>query len=734
LAAKEATLLLNWAQKLEEGAGAADPATLRLLIEAAKAADKPALEKEALRKLIATDRGDLVAQVQYLDFLASGTQTVEERTRIYSNAAEQSSLDPQVRSEMAMRLSQLAQERGDRAGEKEYLERALVLNSVNVQALRTQVQLADANPRDVAARLSALVALVSANAYEPGAWAEIGHICREANLHDRAADSLGVALEEMQIAGARGDGQLYLDYAMELAIAGRRREAAAILSSLSNLADAPTPVLFAAQLLADVAPAGSTTAPGPVSERVQKAIETMAHDAESGKAPPTAWADAAGVALTVLNTGETATSSAQAAGWIDAYAKTVAADDPTLARLRGWQLYRAGKFDEARAALEKIAASDPLASIGLARLLIAQKKNDEAARQLQDVWASHPTGLLALQVAETARLGNLKLQDTYLTRQLGELVAKIPEQAYRAHRQPRELQLVNVEIDRATVTPGEPLIATVRIMNTAGRPLPVSAARTQTAGVVQTILGLTADVRVPEARSIGFYAMEDAGRVYRLEPRASIEMKFRLDQGLLATILASDPVRPATITIRGYTAPLVRADRSVTPGLGGQRLDMDDVPRLNFPMKNADEATKFLDELEKITSATSERSMAQILAAESVVEKMPQIAGLEMFSTRLVKDLATLAASQDGLVRAAVALGAPARNESLEKAIAPLASDPDPLVRACWARHAATGAKGGAVALGEQLRQVASGEKDEAVKEYMELLVTALVATTTQPQ
>jgi tetratricopeptide (TPR) repeat protein len=734
LAAKEAALLLGWAQKLEEGAGAVDTATLRLLIEAARAAEKPAVEREALRKLIATDKGDLVAQVQYLDFLASHAQTVEDRTRIYANASEQGSLDPQVRSEMAMRLAQLAPERGDEAAERQYLQRALTLNDVNVSALRAQVRLSSGNPRAVPERLGALVALVTANPYEPEAWVEIGRICQEANLHDRAADALTVALEQMQRTGGSGGGELYLDWGMELAMAGRRKEAAAILAGLSTLPDAPLPVLLAAQLLSDVAPAGSTTAPAPVSERIEKAIGTMATDAEGGKAPPTAWADAAGVALTILTSGQNATTSAQAAGWIDAYAKTVPADDPTLQRLRGWQQYRAGQLDEARATLEKVADADPMAAIGLARVLIAQKKTPEATQQLQEVWSSHPSGLLGLQVAEAVRTGNFKLQETQWSRQLEGVAARIPQASYQAHRQPREVQLVNVTVDKVSTPPGEAMTASLRIMNTSGRALPVSAARTRTGGTVQTLAGLTADVRTPTEKALGLYALEDFGRVYRLEPRGTLEGKFRIDQGALAGTIADSPLQSTKAVLRVYTSPLVGADRSVVAGLGGQRIDVGDVTRAGFTLRSPEEFETFVTQVAGVKKSDSERGLAQIVAAGKVLDQLevgvtysPVLGKPEAARQKLGEALVPLARSGDALVRGTVALGAPGENAAVEKALEVLATDPEPLVRALWARHAATVAKGaagtGRATAGDRLRQASAVEKDEGVREYMELLV-----------
>ena len=127
-------------------------------------------------------------------------------------------------------------------------------------------------------------------------------------------------------------------------------------------------------------------------------LEKLKADVKADPQSPSVLADAIWVEYSAMPQ-----PAAEAGTWLATLRGLVDSDDPVLVRLEGWRLFREGKLDEARDILEKAAPSDPLAQLGLARVLIAQNKKPEAAHQLEDLWWTHPTGVLALQVAQTAR-------------------------------------------------------------------------------------------------------------------------------------------------------------------------------------------------------------------------------------------------------------------------------------------------------------------------------------------
>jgi tetratricopeptide (TPR) repeat protein len=695
-AARQAVVLLQFAAGLDSGS----VPTLKLLAGAARAAGAAAVEKDALRRVIALDKGDLVAQVQYLDLVASTSQTLEERARVYQSALDQAALDPQIRSEMAVRLARVAEERGDTEGQQRLLGQAVALNGVNVAALRGLVRLAAANPRGVRELLAALSASLNADPYQPDAWVALARLCGNANLHDRAADALTTALEQLQIQGTPPAGDLYLDLGVELALAGRRVEAFQITSALAKLPDAPLTALLVAEVLAagDV-PGSNVPTSRPAKEALAEQIERQLRAfvalppatapasapadgaAAAAVPPPTAFADAAGVAFTLLPA-----VPPEAADWTNTYARLVSPDDAILTRLRGWQAYRAGKQGEASAALAKV-ADDPLAQVGLARIAIDRNNKDAAAKLLQDVWNSHPTGLLALQVVDTARRGEITLQDTRWTQELREAV-KLPAAAYAAHRQPRELALLSAAVPRSTAPAGEPVTLSLRFSNPSDRPVP-----TGVNGAVVTMVGLSAVIQTPAAPTdsrpaplpIGIYALEDVQRTFRIEPHAAVDAAVRLDQGRLADYAERHPDRPLTVTVTAATAPVVIGAKDLAPGLGGQPIAVGDLQLLPRAPGGAEGLARAL---KAVPDAGADGQVARITAAiamvagndkgNGVTDTPPPPAG----QAALIAAVIELANSKDVLVRAAIARSAGlSGGDAFAAARDRLSRDADPLVR-----------------------------------------------------
>jgi tetratricopeptide (TPR) repeat protein len=760
--AQEATAMLQEALKLEPN----NVHTLRLLLEAERNSRTPeseAAQKETLRKIIRLDPGDMVAQVAYLDLLASANQMVEEQARVYQAALDSTKLDPQIRSEMAMRLARASLERGDTEQAKAFCTQALSLNDVNVEALRELARLGD---RSGPGRLKNLIALVNANPYEPNAWVEISNVLGASGVHDRAAECLVVAIEQQAMSGVQTPGDLYLQLALEYAAAGRTGEASMVLSGLSRLEDAPLSVLMAAELLSHeyaapargaqpatqvmtpamrraqadklVAPPEKKEEPAAASEpatqpaeplparivsRLSKAIE--AQPKEAGPLAEGVW-----VELSALPE-----VTPEAAAWLKTYAGMVPADDAALARLKGWQLLREKKLAEAEAALSKISAEDPLAQLGLARALIEQNKIPEATKQLQDLWNSHPTGLLAFQVAQTARMAHIAMAPTLTAQQMIDAFRELPRRTMTAHRDPKDRELVMVSLPQRVYRLGEPVMVTVRLTNTGDSAVPVGAD-----GVIKTTVGLFGGTRGMNAQSLGMFAVENLQRVYRLEPRGTIEAAVRADSGSLGDLLSLQPTQTLTV---GLTAVLVPrgSGRGALTGLGGQTVSVGDFERTGVPLK-MDVLQKLVQGVESLPldqrMLRAELLSALYLAIPKEPEAMPRNAqeasereGVSAFRGAVVHVLEECVKSPSPLMRAWMLQNIPPGgvNEAIQGAIDAMASDSDRLVRMEWGiRQAVTARMAMKDPAARQralsgLEKARDAEKDAGVKSWFTMLL-----------
>lgn len=725
-AAVQATVLLQAAVTLD----ASDVRTWRLLAETARVAGKADVQKEALRKVIAADAGDLVSQVRYIDLLAAASQTMEERAAVYQKVLAEASLDRQIRSEVAVRLGRLAEGRGDLAQARNYLGQAVQLNDVNVGALRDLVRLAaqDTSPDAAGRHLRTLVTLLTTNPYQADAWLQLARLCEAVGVHDRAGEFLETGGEKLATDGGSITGDFRLELALENGISGQPVQGFRLAEGLAELPDAPLGALLVAELLAQnlaatgtaLPPAATqgatpsaTAATQPAFQRgaeIRKRLTEMAKQTDN----PAALADAAGADLTVL-----ATPGPDTAAWIDAYAKLVAPEDVTLARLRGWMLFRQGKLDEARATLEKIAESDPLARVGVARILISQNKAAQGGKILQELWAGNPTGLLALQVALTAQKAKLTLADSAAAAAMRTAIAKLTPALM--HFQPLDLQLVKASFRKDTgagtvsTGVGEPVLLQIRVTNISGRALPVGPE-----GMVKSTVGLAAATRTSSTTNptlVGLYAIEDLQRVYRLDPQQMMESTVRVDQGKLEDMFQQNPEGTFDVNLTVVTAPRVLGSTQYSVGVGGQVVFPGDFRHVGLPLLSKAEWDRLTQD---VATANGDKQLVRIEVAAAVLAGSAD----DALKGKLATALTALAAAPDARVRAALVRALPTEGISaeLEKAVGALASDPDPLVRLLWATRAGRIALGGGArgveAVGT-LEKQAGLEKDEGVRQWI---------------
>ena len=526
----------------------------------------------------------------------------------------------------------------------------------------------------------------------------------EPGLLDRAADYLNTALEQYQLAGQQPPATLYLELALDLATAGRRAESAPILIALAKLPDAPLSALVAARVLANeyTPPRPPTTAPATqaatqaatqvAAESDQLSAKIQAQLADSIKADPDsvdALTDAIWVTLTAIPG-----SSPDTAAWLKTLQEKVEADDPALARLRGWQALRDGRLEEAERILAAAAPADPLAQLGLARVYIAQNKSAEAARQLQDLWWTHPTGIFALQVAQTARgARGIALTDTLSSKELLAVLQQLSGKALTAHREPRDLQLVTASFPERDFGLHDPIMLKVRINNSTGRAVPVGPD-----ALIKTTVGLAAKSYGIDGKNMGVYAIEDLQRVYRLEARSSLEAMVRVDQGAVAELLNANPRQVFTVGVEVLTAPrgsMVDA----APGLGGQDIPVGDFQRTGQPLSTADDIQKLSANVGAATGKAQALDAqllcyaADLLSDETARQSSQTDEPAEEAKARITlrgtvtKALMPLLQSRSPLMRAWVVLNLPVHGlDDLGDAVEAMSTDTDPVVRLAWAR------------------------------------------------
>ncbi len=166
-----------------------------------------------------------------------------------------------------------------------------------------------------------------------------------------------------------------------------------------------------------------------------------------------------------------------AAPLLDALAGVLPDNDPLLSQLRGLSDLVAGQsatppdaaqLDRARGELLAVAATDPLAAIGLVQLLpratpAEQQSADRAARKLlQD----HAAGLVGAFVAEAVVNPRVQLvPNAQAVMPLQQALGSFPRDLLGAATQPQRLYTVHAEPVDVGRTVGEPLVARITLFN-----------------------------------------------------------------------------------------------------------------------------------------------------------------------------------------------------------------------------------------------------------------------------
>jgi len=701
-AASQAANLLQAANRLDP----TNVETLMLLAEAAKASQQSDLTRDAYRQVLRLDAGHLVAQVGFLDTVAAASQAMEQRLATFQNAAQNERLDPQVRSEMFMRVAALRSERGENAEARAAIADALKLNDLNLPALRESARLAATERRPASERLTALVALLKANPYETEAWLAGGRILAAANLHDAATDFFVAALEQVRIQTGALPPTLMFEMALEMAAADRLREAVPILDSLGAIDDAPAGVNLARAMLregpvhAGKAPATATAPASATAPSTAPAAETQPADlvrkqlAAMLKANPDDASTIAAVLYTKL--AHLPDLAADTADGVEAYAARKDADSEVAARLRGWLALRQGDLAGAKARLAPLAARDVQSALGLAQVALAEKDTAGLRKILEELHADHPTGLTALHVNALARAGGIKLPETSLSKELTTIVKMLPQTYYAAHRQPRDLQLISIAPQKRRVDFGEPLILEIRATNGWDSPLPVGPN-----APFKTQLALAGVLRGSGGQPLGAFGIDARHRVYRIERRQSFSYTVRIDQGLLADLLWSNPLRTMPLSISAIVDPQIVATRDgrafqVQPGVGGQTLIAGDVERTGAPLRDLLGFVRDFQALERQPRATqlTKTAVALVLCASLPPDggKAPNAREIANARNDLIVALINRIKSDDPVLVAFALRMAPVINlpSDIEEALNAQATSTDPavLMMLAWRRQA----------------------------------------------
>jgi tetratricopeptide (TPR) repeat protein len=456
-------------------------------------------EIQALRLAIIADPNDEFSWNRELDLQMVPMQTAIEKMDYVRGIIGTVTIPADVRAHAGCILARLLLDRGEQDSATTVLAEALrnCPSSVECLTLRYQMLAPDAPNFE---RCERLMDLLKANPLQLRYSSLLADLIADQGLVQESIPFYKLAVNTAHAEGDPGKHSM-LNWAAELYLGDESADAMAMNTALlridptyasahflqlvivraTNNKDAYTKTLQEATnalsnrvILAinAAAPAGTpkaTTRPMTDDSPLQLPdLSPTVDQIKKGVAPQIKQQFIEAVADLALLEGYFAEKPDDAAKMIDALAGVLPENSPLLARLRGWNDLLNKKPEDARAKFSTVAADDPLAELGLVKLMLDNPAENATAesigrRLLQD----HPSGLIGALLFQQLQSARVKLIPTTQADALREAVTQFPASLLTVAEKPQEFYALHVEPaqDHVGSYIGDPLLAVVSIRN-----------------------------------------------------------------------------------------------------------------------------------------------------------------------------------------------------------------------------------------------------------------------------
>ena len=565
-----------------------DEEILRLLMEAELQCGRPQRLEALTRELVKIDPADTVAQLSLITGRVLNLQSTDDRLAALDGllGPKGDSLDPAVRSRLALDAALLLRERGDAEGFSSRLREAMRLDSTNRDAATLLVALVNSGDSPPASRLEALIVLVNADPIDQEAHESIASELAQAGALKEAlrfldnADALAQAFSGDRSAAVAANRMvtqwraLGPARALELInqqVVVKRREAQNLIDSIKAKGEDPAAIpapemfrvppqvervwLLAAQDAGDVA----------LRDLALREIDRTLDRAASNLADPERRAllgeesaraelesvQADGVWMRLL-IGEQIPRAEQILTELRANPRF---GGPGLRRLEAWLGLRKATPENRPAfeeELETLAPADPLADLGMAVALELKGDKPGAAKRFARC-SLQLSGTIEGAFAERRHLaltGTLPPAPPQAA-ELAAMAGGIPRWIDEIARDPRRFMQLTATLSAESLRPTDRLGIKIRIRNTSPMTLSVGTEKTIN---TRFLLSPQTEIGSHPFRS-GVADFANLERRLRLKPREELTATLWPDSGYGAwytELYAGELIRQRWRVIQGF--------------------------------------------------------------------------------------------------------------------------------------------------------------------------------------
>lgn len=584
---KMAGAMLQGAVKLNPD----EPRFARLWADAMLQARDPEAALKALNAYVRNEPDDKPALIQLVDLHANAYETIDKRLDYLRDWVDDARLAEEVRSHIAVLAYLVYTERSQNPQAKKMLDQALKLNPLNMEALREKFNQVSVNGTPYE-RISTLLAILKSNPNQIQYVSLLAQELSNVGLSQPSLQfySIGFGLANRQGLGIPRD--FAQGYAVELMVnnppqyAGVKQLVDSLVTGnpadygtlmvrllLERATDQKDAAVKSIQQLRNILSNGvqshrlmmgdktATTRPvdtatpvewGSFEADVKQLKEMKGDDAEKSRAgyistlTEIAWLE--------IYFRE---SPGDAKPVIDALRQLVPENDASLARLEGWVFLIRGDKEQAQVKLSAVKDRDPLAELGLVRLM-ATDASKAAGEQLL---ARHPVGLLAVLLLDGLRDRKVTLiPNPQVIGPIVETLNKFPSNWLAILDQPQNFYVLKAEPLKLSHAFGEPMLVRVSMQNISEFPITLGAE-----GVVHQDLWFDAEFRGVLQQNIPGAAYDRMGHEVVIKPHSTVSQLVRVDQGPVAQTMNGSPFPALQLILKVRTNPSTSSQTGVGP-------------------------------------------------------------------------------------------------------------------------------------------------------------------------
>lgn len=552
---------------------------------AMRVGDLPAAQQSVavLRKLEPTNT---YFQARQIDIGLAGLETADAKLKYLGDVVAAEALAKEIRSYAAMRAASLYWEQSRPHQAIELLQKAVLLNPLNIQAQRLQwrVLSGTASPLE---RTNMLLSMLRANPGLPDVAAMLADQLAAVGLYKSANDWYDYSLRLSYRSGSGIPLQVGTSFAATLCLAGRNQEAGQGLQQLLKGDPTDPSAIFLMCALIDPLPQQiKTAAMQGLIQRLQM-VRSAAGIANAASRPgfdltalPSLEGDAAVFSGPYVRLRDSYVASLSDLAWtiiyhqrdpqtarplIDVLKKLEPVDSALVARLEGWSLLVGGQLPEATVKLSGAADRDALARLGLIDLMKKDPaRKAEARLEAKKLLEANPSGVVGVMLRKQLADLDIKPELSQLAEAVRDAVDRYPAQLNRLALNPQEFYAARVTPSVIEHEFGQPILLTVTIRNQSDQPL--------TLGEGGMIHDIWFDVQLRGGASYflpGAAAMKLTGPMI-LQPRSGYTQVVRLDEDLLADLFNAQP-SPTLQMNATAVVNAVSTESGTAPGVFGYR-------------------------------------------------------------------------------------------------------------------------------------------------------------------